>query len=133
MGGIFVDRNSHDFSFISKSERILDKKGVVGVFPESRLPKAGESRPLEFVPSVTYLALSADTEIISVYSNGEYFSKKRAKVVIGTPVSASELYDTNLSEAENIKKKPFSSFSDTGNQTINIEKIKKLADILEKK
>ncbi len=104
MGGIYVDRNSHDFSFMLKSEKILDKNGVVGIFPESRLPKEGEERPLKFVPSATYLALNSGAKIIPVYTNGEYFGKKRARVIIGKPLFAADYYDDTLSEKENIEK-----------------------------
>ena len=42
LGGIRVDRNAHDFGFLPKSEKILERGGVIGVFPESRLPLPGE-------------------------------------------------------------------------------------------
>ena len=40
MGGIYVDRESSNFGFVAESEHILQKGGVVGIFPESRLPRA---------------------------------------------------------------------------------------------
>lgn len=86
MGGIRVDRKSNDFSFIPKCEKILKKGGLIGIFPESRLPKAGEERPLPFVPSAAYLALRSGVPVIPVYTNGSYFKKKRASVIIGTPI-----------------------------------------------
>ena len=103
MGGIYVDRNSHDFSFMAKSEEVLEKGGVVGIFPESRLPKEGEERPLPFVPSAAYLALRSGVKIIPVYTNGEYFSPKRARVVIGEPIDVSAMYDDDLAEKENLQ------------------------------
>ncbi len=104
MGGIYVDRDSHNFGFMAKSEKILGKGGVVGIFPESRLPKEGEERPLKFVPSAVYLALNSGADIIPLYTNGEYFTKKRARIIIGKPFSAREYYDDNLSEKENVEK-----------------------------
>ena len=44
MGGVRVDRNSFDFGFVSRSQAILEKGGVVEIFPESRLPLKGEAR-----------------------------------------------------------------------------------------
>ena len=41
MGGVRVDRNSFDFGFVSRSQAILEKGGVVEIFPESRLPLKG--------------------------------------------------------------------------------------------
>ena len=39
MGGIYIDRNSGDLSFMGQSAAILQKGGVVGIFPEGRLPR----------------------------------------------------------------------------------------------
>ncbi|MCH5351727.1 MAG: 1-acyl-sn-glycerol-3-phosphate acyltransferase [Clostridiales bacterium] len=103
MGGIFVDRDAYDFSFVSESIDILEKKGVVGIFPESRLPKPDEERPLPFKPSVTYIALESEAPIIPVYTNGVYFSKKRAQVIIGKPIYVRDLWDSALDEKQNIE------------------------------
>ena len=65
MGGIYVNRDTHDFGFLSESEEHLRKGRVVGVFPESRLPLKGEETPLPFKPSAAYLALSTQTALIS--------------------------------------------------------------------
>lgn len=102
MGGIYVDRDTHNFSFIHKSEEILKKGGVVGTFPESRIPLKGEERPLAFKPSTAYLALLTGVKVIPVYTNGSYFQKKRARVIIGTPIDVNELVNNELSEKENI-------------------------------
>ena len=103
MGGIYVNRDSMDFSFIDKSKKILDKGGVVGVFPESRLPKEGESRPLPFKESAVLLALESDTPIIPIYTKGNYFSWSRTRVIIGTPINVREYYDIKKTEKENIE------------------------------
>ena len=102
MGGIFVNRNAFDFGFVAKSQEILDKGGVVGIFPESRLPLKNEKRPLEFKPSAAYLALLSGAPVIPVYTNGKYFSRQRARVIIGTPIDAQALTDGSLSEKENL-------------------------------
>lgn len=104
MGGIKVDRDSFNFSFIGKSLDILEKGGVVGVFPEGRLPKEGESRPIEFKPSSAYLAYLSGVPVIPVYTDGSYFNKKRAHVLIGEPIDVESIIDKNLSEKENIEK-----------------------------
>ena len=102
MGGIFVDRNAHDFECVEKCEKILKKGGVVGIFPEGRIPNEGEERPLEFRVGAAQLALMTNAPIIPVYTNGNYFNKKRARVVIGKPIYAADLisenndYKTNL-------------------------------------
>lgn len=104
LGGIFVDRGTHDFGFVAKSEQILSAGGVVGIFPESRLPLEGEERPLPFKPSAAYLALSAGVPVIPVYTNGRYWTLRRAVVMIGTPMDVSLLTDPALSDKENIDR-----------------------------
>ena len=103
MGGIYVNRDTHDLSFIDKSKEILDKGGVVGTFPESRIPKKDEERPLPFKPSVVLLALQSDKKIVPFYTDGNYFTKKRNRVMIGKPIDLKEMYDENKSEKQNIE------------------------------
>ena len=102
LGGIKVDRETHDFSFVGKSLKILEKNGVLGIFPESRLPKKGEETPLPFKPSAAYIALSSGAPIIPIAHNGSYFSKTRARVIIGKPINVADWYQSELSEKENI-------------------------------
>lgn len=104
LGGILVDRNAYDFSFLDSSMQILEKGGVVGVFPESRIPRPEEQRPLPFKPSAAWLAILSGAPVIPVYTNGVYFSMRRAKVVIGTPFYAADFTDEALSEKENISR-----------------------------
>lgn len=104
MGGIRVDRDSYNFDFINKSLDILENKGVVGVFPEGRLPKEGEERPLPFKPSGAYIAYLSGQPIIPVYTMGSYFNKKRNHVIIGKKIDVNDIIDSNLSEKENIEK-----------------------------
>ena len=103
LGGIRIDRNNYDFSFLSRSEAILKAGGVVGIFPESRLALPGEERPLPFKPSAAYLALQSHVPVIPVYTNGSYFQKKRAVVLIGTPMDVSSFVDPASDEKEQIE------------------------------
>ena len=104
LGGIYVNRESHDFGFVAQSERILEKGGVVGIFPESRLPLPEEDRPLPFKPSAGWLARASGVPVIPVYTNGCYWSLNRAVVMIGTPMDVSQLTDDRLSDKENIDR-----------------------------
>ena len=103
LGGILVDRNTHDYGFMAKSEKILSRGGVVGICPEGRLPLKGEARPLAFKTGAAYLALMTGTTIIPIYTDGAYFTfKKRAHVIVGTPIIPCENVDPALSDKENI-------------------------------
>lgn len=102
LGGIEVNRHTHDTSCIVKSENVLKKGGVVGIFPESRLPVEGETPPLKFMPGAVALALSAGVKIIPVYTDGCYFKKRRARVIVGKPIDVRAMYDENATERQNI-------------------------------
>ncbi|MBR4435770.1 MAG: 1-acyl-sn-glycerol-3-phosphate acyltransferase [Clostridia bacterium] len=104
MGGIYIDRNGSDLGFMNESARILKKGGVVGVFPEGRLPLKTETPPIAFRPGAAYLALSTGVKIIPVYTNGAYFTLKRARVVIGEPIDPAEFDDRTRSDRENIER-----------------------------
>ncbi len=103
LGFVRVDRQNADFGFITEAGKILSRGGVVEIYPEARLPGPGEQSPLEFKPSVAYIALENDAPVIPVVHNGAYFRKERMQVLIGVPISVSELYDDSLSEKKNIE------------------------------
>lgn len=102
LGGIYVNRNTLNLSFISKSEDVLNKGGVVGIFPESRLPLKGEERPLPFKSSAAFIALSADAPVIPVYIDGRYFTRKRTRIIIGKPMNINDYIDDSLPKKENL-------------------------------
>ena len=105
LGGIKVDRNARDMGFAAESERILAQGGVVGIFPESRLPRPGEERPLPFAPSAAYIALSTGAPVVPVYTDGAYFSpRRRARVMIGVPFYAAELAGEDGTERERLAR-----------------------------
>ena len=101
MGGIRVDRDANEYGFMSKCEKILRDRGVLCIFPEGRLPKPGEEKPLPFKPGAAYLSLAENTPIIPVYTNGSYFNKKRARVIIGAPIYPGNLSDPEKTDKEN--------------------------------
>lgn len=105
MGSIKVDRFGHDFNFLGKCSKILDHNGVVVMYPESRIPdkKKGDVPPLEFKPSVVYMALQANAPIIPYYSNGQVFSKEKYKAIIGKPIDVRAYYDSTFDEKTNLK------------------------------
>ena len=100
--GIIVSRRAQDLGFIKKCEKILNRGGVVQVFPEARLAKEGEERPLPFTPSFVLMALETKAPIIPLYTSGNYFGKGRTKAAIGKPIYVSELYDETKSRKENL-------------------------------
>ena len=103
LGGIKADRNSHQFGFVNEAKDVLEKGGVVEIFPEARLLRPGEAGPLPFKPSAAYIAILTGAPIIPVYTNGSYFKFKRAHVMIGEKIETKDFINPNLSEKENIE------------------------------
>lgn len=83
-GSIKVNRFSNDMSFMSKSLDVLNKKGILEIYPEGHLPKDDNLQP--FYNSAVYLSIMSGAEIIPVYHDGNYGFFKRVTVVIGKPI-----------------------------------------------
>ena len=101
IGGIKVDRDAKDFSFVSDALEVLDGGGTVGIFPEGRLPVGG--KPFPFTVSCAFIAMHTDVPIVPVYTDGCYGIFKRANVVIGEPVFADDLKKEGLSDDEQLE------------------------------
>ena len=101
-GGIYVNRDTFDFSFMAETIKILDRGGKVGIFPEGRLPVAGKGWP--FKPSIVYIALKSGAPIIPVYTDGNYGFGKRAHVLIGTPINLSDYTQSSDPDKEELSR-----------------------------
>lgn len=103
LGCVRVDRSAHDMAFLDRMRQILDRGGVVEIYPEARIPQKGETTPLEFKASYVYLALESGAPIIPIYNNGKPFSKEREQIVIGKPINVTDIYDCSITEKENVR------------------------------
>ena len=101
LGSIRVDREKRDFSFMDESKKILDEGGVVVVYPEGKIPKEGDEKPLPFKTSVTQIAFNSGAPIIPIYCDGKYVFNGPASAIIGKPIDVKDYYDDSLSEREN--------------------------------
>lgn len=95
-GGIKVERDAHDFSFVSDSIEALDHGQIVGIFPESRLPV--NNVPWPFTTSTAFIAMHTDAPIVPVYTDGNYGLFKRAHVAIGKPITLTDYCKDGLDE-----------------------------------
>lgn len=99
IGCIKVDRDQRNFGFIGESLEVLENGGVIGIFPEGKLPEGDNMG--EFKPSVGYIAAHAPmVPIIPVYTDGNYGIDKRATVVIGEKYYIQRENDNEPSKAE---------------------------------
>lgn len=104
LDAIKISREGKNFSFIDESVEILKNGGIVEIYPESRIPKKGEETPLEFKPSFAYIAMLSRVPIIPMYTDGNYFGKGRANVMIGKSIDISTIIDEELDASDNIKR-----------------------------
>lgn len=100
LGGIKVDRDDKEFGFVSRAIEVLDHNGVVGIFPEARLPING--KPWPFTTSTAFIASHASAPILPVYTDGNYGIFKRAKVCIGEPFYLSDYEQEGLTQEEQL-------------------------------
>ena len=98
IGSVKVDRTGFDFGFMCEAIDILDEGGVVGIFPQGRLPVNG--KPFPFKPSVSFIALHSDAPIVPVYIDGQYKLTKRTHMVIGDPIYLKDLRPENMTDVE---------------------------------
>lgn len=102
IGGIRVNRDAFDFSFVSDCIEVLDKGGTLGIFPQGRLPIG--DKPFPFTVSTAYIAKNASAPIVPVYTDGNYGLFKRANVVIGKPFYITDYIKEGESEEESLKR-----------------------------
>lgn len=100
IGGIRVDRDAKTFEFVHHSLSVLDDGGIVGVFPQARLPVKGCKFP--FTPSTAFIATHSDVPIVPVYTDGNYGIFKRTNFVIGAPIHLQEFCREGLSQQEQL-------------------------------
>ena len=102
LGGIYVDRDAHNFNCIREALKLLEKGKSVGVFPQGRLPVNGV--PFPFLPGIAMLATRTDAPIVPVYTDGNYGMFKRANVIIGEEIHIREYMKSDTITGEEIKR-----------------------------
>ena len=102
LGGIRVDRDGKDFSFVSQCLEVLDQGGTLGIFPQGRLPVNG--KPFPFTVSTAFIATHTDAPIIPVYTGGKYGIFNRTQVVIGAPIRVSEHLQPGLTKDQQLQQ-----------------------------
>jgi len=96
---IRVDRDGHNLAFMAEAADKLNKGNSVLIFPQSRLPRPGETTTPPFLPTFILLAKSAGKPIVPVW-HSERIDHHRTKVSVGKPIY---LDDLDTSSFDNIK------------------------------
>lgn len=102
LGGIKVERDLYELGFAEESCKTLSLGGVIGVFPQGRLPVDGKWFP--FKPGIAIVALKTGAPIIPVYTDGNYGLTKRAHVMIGAPVYLRDYSTKEEPEKEELER-----------------------------
>ncbi len=101
IGSIEVDRKGHSTNALARSIYSLKKNRVLYVNAEGRLPVEGETDVNPFDMGFVLMALKADAKVLPVFTNGENFTRRRVRVMIGKPIDVKDYYDESLSVRDN--------------------------------
>lgn len=102
MGGIKVDRNSKDLSFVDDAVKVLNKGKLLQIFPEGRI--SDNKKMFPFSPSYILIALKSGAPIVPVVTDGNYGLFKRTRVIIGKKIYLREYCNSSNPTKEEIEK-----------------------------
>lgn len=88
-GGIQADRTTKSMRFIDDSVTILERGGLVQIFPEGRNTDDGEVG--EFRPTYLMIACRAGVPIVPIVTDGQYGFFKRTHILVGRAIDIREL------------------------------------------
>lgn len=92
-----LDRSTMDLACIKECvTRLKDDQRVV-IFPEGQLNLTDEI--LEFKAGAALIAMQAQSTVVPVYTSGVYRPFGSLKIIIGNPISYSELFPDSLGAA----------------------------------
>lgn len=101
-GGIASNRDAMAMGFMDESVRVLEKGGLVQIYPEAHITEDGEMHA--FKPSYILIALRAGVPIIPVMIDGNYGLFRRAHVIIGTPIDPWDLCTSDDPSREDLER-----------------------------
>lgn len=101
-GGIKADRDIKSMSFVDESVEVLEKGGMVQIFPEAHNTPDGEMHP--FKPSYVLIALRSGAPVIPVITDGNYGFFRRAHIIIGKKIYLRDYCPTLNPSREEIER-----------------------------
>ena len=102
IGGIKVDRDVYNMSFIAESEEILANGDSLLIFPEAKLPD--DNKLGKFHASAVYIALRSGAPIVPVVTDGVYGIDKQTSVLIGEKFYISDYCNETNPSPEKIEE-----------------------------
>lgn len=97
--GVFpVDRQETSMSTIRHSMRILNKEGILGIFPEGTRVK--EINLENAKPGVALISIKSKSPILPIYIEGSYKPFSTIKIFIGDMFDFSEKYNQKLGTSD---------------------------------
>jgi 1-acyl-sn-glycerol-3-phosphate acyltransferase len=104
LGAIKVDRVSYDFSFINYTRDLVRKNKKIIVFPESRIHVEGDPLVNDFKSSYAYIAFEENVNIIPLYIQPNFKSRKKGYIMVGEEIVTSDYTDLTLIEFNELVK-----------------------------
>ena len=92
-GGIQANRVTRDMSFMDKGAAVIQKGGLLQIYPEGRNTPDGNIHP--FKKSYIVIAHRAHSPIIPIITDGNYGFFRRTHVMVGNPIYLDE-YITSI-------------------------------------
>ena len=89
LGGIQADRTTKSLRFIDESVEVLERGGLVQIFPEGRNTDNGEVG--EFRLTYLMIANRAGVPIVPIVTDGRYGLFKRAHILVGKAIDLKAL------------------------------------------
>lgn len=93
-GGIQANRITKDMRFMDEAADVIRKGGLVQIYPEGRITSDGNLQP--FKHSYIVIAHRAGAPIIPIVTDGNYGFKKRAHILVGTPIYVSDYITSDV-------------------------------------
>ncbi|MBC7087280.1 MAG: 1-acyl-sn-glycerol-3-phosphate acyltransferase [Tissierellales bacterium] len=85
LGAFPVDREGNDLSAIKKALRLLKEEKVIGIFPEGTRVKYYNEEHIK--SGLSLLAIKSKSQILPIYSEGDYKIFSKVKIIIGEPIT----------------------------------------------
>ena len=92
-----LDRTSIDLACIKECVKRLKDDQRVTIFPEGQLNLTDEI--LEFKAGAALIAMQAQSDVLPVYTSGVYRPFGGLKIIVGNPISYSELFPDSMGAA----------------------------------
>ena len=102
LGAIKVDQYSFNMDFFHEAMDVLEKGGVVLIFPEGHFSLDGKIMP--FQQTTALLAVQSGVPVIPLYHSSDYGLFHPTKVAVGEPINLRSFCSTTNPDSEKLRE-----------------------------